>query len=221
MLIRLQLIILQINNAIMKPLFSILFIILLLGSCSLRYNEFNDLGFCGGMQSQKLKKANNSEAQLNFLSKAKKAESLLKSENKQTVFLDTFEFGATHSNDRKHNPVTRKTLKKLNNILRPMVPSLLKGKFDKKMESRASIFGYEGENNGMTIGFNIFMYGLIASLFFIAIYKMGNYNIDGNLKQGVMLIPDGCLIAFLIIVWSIITIIGGLIFLISWLVSLS
>ncbi len=221
MLIRLQLIILQINNAIMKQLFSILFIILLLGSCSLRYNEFNDLGFGGGMQSQKLKKANNSEAQLNFLSKAKKAKSLLKSENKQTILLDTLEYVAIHSNDRKHNPVTRRTLKKLNNIFRPMVPNVLKTKFNKKMESKASIFGYEGENNGMTIGFNIFMYGLIASLFFIAIYKMGNYDIDGNLKQGVLFIPDGCLIAFSIFSCVFCTIIGGLIFLISFLVSLS
>jgi hypothetical protein len=206
---------------IMKPILRGLFIILLLGSCSTKYCELNDFGFGGGIQSQKLKKVNNSEAQLNFLSRTKKAESILKSENKQTIFIDTFEFGAIHSNDRKHNPVTSRTLKKLNNIFRPMVPVSIKGKFDKKMVSKASIFGYEGANNGMTIGFNIFMYGLIASLFFIALYKMGNYDIDGNLKQGKMLIPDGCLITFLIIVCSVNTIIGGLIFLISWLVSLS
>ena len=206
---------------IMKTILRGLFIILLLGSCSTKYCELNDFGFVGGIQSQKLEKANNSEAPLEFFSRTEKAESILKSENKQTIFLDTFEFGAIHSKGRKHNAVSRKTLKKLNNLFRPMVPVSIKGKFDKKMESKASIFGYEGENNGMTIGFNIFMYGLIASLFFLALYKVGNYDIDGNLKQGKMLIPDGCLITFLIIVCSVNTIIGGLIFLISWLVSLS
>lgn len=203
-----------------KKIFQLVILGIILGSCSPQFTEYNDQGFGGGMQSRKLKKENTSEAQLNYLSRTKKTETPFICENGEGGFLDTLEFGEIHSNDRKLNPVTHKTLKKLNNIIRPMVPSLLKGKFDNNMKSKASIFGYEGANGGMTIGFNIFMYGLIASLFFIAIYKMGNYNIDGNLKQGVLLIPDGCLIVFSILICVFCTIIGGLIFLISYLASL-
>ena len=96
-------------------------------------------------------------------------------------------------------------------------PSLPNSENQFATESKSNIFGYEGDNDGMTIGFNMLMSGLIAALFggiILFLLDLGGTNIGKDIDKS-------CLPALLVLFGLFFVVLGGLIFFISMLVAYS
>ena len=214
----------------MKKLIIALAITIFVVACSTKYTEINDQGFGGGFsrshsslnhsflaknQNEKDEAIAQSEllntnAENQFGEKRTSAKNLGEMDLVDSVVLNNTILGF---NDNKKSP--NKIVTKLNKVFLPFVPKSLKGKFLKKIESKSSIFGYEGYNFGMTLGCNLFFYGLFVGLFciiyiIISLAKNGLFHQQSNFDL---------FIGFLF--WlSLVSIIGGgLLYLISLIVS--
>jgi len=196
----------------MKNLLCILSIAIILVSCLPQFTEINDQGFGGGMKVNQIKSANNNQFELNLSLESKKDKLVINSELKQTGLLDSTELTGLQSNIKKQDLKPNKTVAKLNKIFYPLMPKSVKEKFEKTIKSKSNIFGYKGDNDGMTIGFNILMYGL-----FVASYGgLMLLYLDSSGR-----VSDGCGAVFVVLFGLFIFVLGGLIFFISMLVAYS
>jgi hypothetical protein len=199
----------------MKKILYVFSIAILLGSCSPKFTDITDYGFGGGgMKVNQIKRANKNESELNLSLESKRDKVLINSELTHTGLLDSIELISVQSNHKKQEIKPNKTVAKLNKIFYPLMPKSVKEKFEKTIKSKSNIFGYEGDNDGMTIGFNILMYGLFALLLGMAIFGVG-------ILIYLFYMPPvlEIFIGVLVILGLFLTIIGGLIFLVSWIVS--
>ena len=205
----------------MKKTAIIFSIIILVVSCSPKFTEINDQGFGGGMKVNQIKRSNKNESELNLSLESKKDKLVINSEIEQTGLLDSTELTTVQSNINKQEIKPNKTVAKLNQIFYPLMPKSVNQKFEKTIKSKSNIFGYQGDNDGMTIGFNMFIYGLFASIFSYTILVFMVFSILGG--RSVSNMPSYIVLGFfleLILLLSLIcTVVGGLIFLVSWLVS--
>jgi len=196
----------------MKNLLCILSISIILVSCLPKFTEINDQGFGGGMKVNQFKRANKNESELNLSLESKKDKLVINSELKQTGLLDSTELTGFQSNIQKQEIKPNKTVTKLNKIFNPLMPKSVKEKFEKTIKSKSNIFGYQGDNDGMTIGFNILMYGLFVASFggLMLLY------LDSRGR-----VSDGCGAVLVVLFGLFIFVLGGLIFFISMLVAYS
>ena len=157
-------IILQINNAIMKQLFKYLFIGTLLVSCSPKYTELNDQGFGGGSQffkkadshsKSKLEKLNNHEVE-NEKQFSEKID--LEPENLQSVNSEISRNTTLKNQKANHNSQSLFQLKKrliqnpkLSNIIEKLT---FKSKTQKKNEIDSDV---------VNVWFKIFIISLIIA----------------------------------------------------------
>jgi hypothetical protein len=202
----------------MKKILYVFSIAILLGSCLSKFTEINDQGFGGGLKANKLtianKNINNNKTQLKIsLVESKKKEILLSSEFVNSGLVDTIELTRVQSNIKKQDIKPNKTVAKLNKIFYPLMPKAVKEKFEKTIKSKSNIFGYEGDNDGMTIGFNMLMYGLIVASFGGLIYWIIFSNDPRDMA--------GCLPALIGFFGLFFVGLGGLIYLISLIVAYS
>jgi hypothetical protein len=188
--------------------------IIFLVSCLPKFTEINDQGFGGGMKVNQIKRENKNESELNFSLESKK--DVINSEPVKTGLLDSTELINVQSNIKKQESKPNKTVAKLNKIFYPLMPKAVKQKFEKTIKSKSNIFGYQGDNDGMTIGFNMLMYGLFVASFgglmLLSIYS-GGTNIFSN--------SNGCAATLIVLFGLFFVGLGGLIFFISMLVAYS
>jgi len=203
----------------MKKIVYLFCIIILVVSCSPKFTEINDQGFGGGMNVNQFKLANKNESELNLSLESKKDKVVINSEPEQTGLLDSTELTSVQSNIKKQDVKPNKTVTKLNKIFYPLMPKSVKQKFEKTIKSKSNIFGYQGDNDGMNIGFNMFIYGLFVLVFCLvmAIVMISLYYSNSN---GTFYIFLAFFVNFIAYLGLISTVIGGLVFLISWIVSL-
>ena len=208
----------------MKKILYVFSIAILLGSCSPKFTEINDHGFGGGgMKVQQFKNANKNinknETQLKIsLVESKKKEILLSSEFENSGLVDTIELTSVQSNIKKQDIKPNKTVAKLNKIFYPLMPKSVKQKFEKTLKSKSNIFGYQGDNDGMTIGYNMMMYGLFALFCGIVAFFIG----VSTRQISIFGYSSPVFETFVFVLLTLgffLTIIGGLIFLVSWIVS--
>ena len=192
----------------MKRTAIIFFIIILVVSCLPKFTEINDQGFGGGMKVNQIKRENKNESELNLSIESKK--DVINSESVKTGLLDSTEFINVQSNIKKQESKPNKTIAKLNKIFYPLMPKSVKQKFEKTIKSKSNIFGYIGDNDGMTIGYNMLMYGLFALGFGLLIKFIFNPGDSDSTMGG-----GGCLAAVFIVLGAVSAILGGLIYLIS------
>ncbi len=197
----------------MKKLLCILSIAIILVSCLPQFTEINDQGFGGGMKVNQIKSANNNQSELNHSLESKRDKILLNSELMHLGKLDSTELTNVQSNIKKQVLKPNKTVAKLNKIFYPLMPKSVKQKFEKTIKSKSNIFGYQGDNNGMTIGFNMLMYGLFAVLFGGVILLLF-FDTSRDLYKS-------CLPVLLVLFGFFSFVLGGLIFFISMLVAYS
>jgi len=185
-------------------------------SCLPKFTEINDQGFGGGMKVNQTKRANKNQSELNLSLESKKDKLVINSELKQTGLLDSTELTGFQSNIQKQEIKPNKAVTKLNKIFNPLMPKSVKEKFEKTIKSKSNIFGYRGDNEGMTIGFNMLMYGLFVASFgglmLLSIHS-GGTNIFSN--------SNGCAATLIVLFGLFIFVLGGLIFFISMLVAYS
>ncbi len=194
----------------------LLFVGFFVVSCNqLNYTEIN--GFGGGIKTTKTKLEPKEVAQLKFYSDVKYDTSVLMDMVSEPSLPNSENQFATDSRVKKPKINHTKTIQKMNKIFHWVLPKSMHREFDKKVASKASIFGYQGDNDGMTIGYNILMYGLFAMIFGILLGStvFPNINPETNLDDG------GCFVLFLVILGFFSLILGGLIFFISMLVAYS
>jgi len=196
----------------MKKLLCILSISIILVSCLPKFTEINDQGFGGGMKVNQTKRANKNQSELNLSLESKKDKLVINSELKQTGLLDSTELTGFQSNIQKQEIKPNKTVTKLNKIFNPLMPKSVKEKFEKTIKSKSNIFGYRGDNEGMTIGFNMLMYGLFVASFggLMLLY------LDSHVR-----VSEGCGPVLVVLFGLFIFVLGGLIFFISMLVAYS
>ena len=197
----------------MKKLLCILSISIILVSCLPKFTEINDQGFGGGMKVNQTKRANKNQSELNLSLESKRDKILLNSELMHLGKLDSTELTNVQSNIKKQDLKPNKTVAKLNKIFYPLMPKSVKQKFEKTIKSKSNIFGYQGDNNGMTIGFNMLMYGLFAVLFGVVILLLF-FDKSRDLYES-------CLPVLLVLFGFFSFVLGGLIFFISMLVAYS
>ena len=65
--------------------------------------------------------------------------------------------------EKRSQKILRK-LEKINASLMAKIPEKYRATIDKKLKRKSTIFGYEGENEASTIGFNMMMIGLIVAV---------------------------------------------------------
>jgi hypothetical protein len=123
------------------------------------------------------------------------------------------------SNIKKQDIKPNKTVAKLNKIFYPLMPKSVKQKFEKTLKSKSNIFGYQGDNDGMTIGYNMMMYGLFALFCGIVAFFIGVSTDQISIFFGYSSPVWEIFISVLVTLGFFSTIIGGLIFLVSWIVS--
>jgi hypothetical protein len=191
--------------------------IIFLVSCLPKFTEINDQGFGGGMKVNQIKRSHSNVSEFNLSLESKKDKVVINSEPVKTGLLDSTEFTSVQSNIKKQDVKPNKTVTKLNKIFYPLMPKSVKQKFEKTIKSKSNIFGYQGDNDGMTIGFNMLMYGLIAIGFgfFLGSTVFTHLNPDTNLDG------PGCFVLMLVLLGVFAVILGGLIFFISMLVAYS
>ena len=181
-------------------------------SCLPKFTEINDQGFGGGMKVNQIKRENKNESELNLSLESKKDKLSINSEQERFGLLDSTELTSLQSNIKKQDLKPNKTVAKLNKIFYPLMPKSVKEKFEKTIKSKSNIFGYKGDNDGMTIGFNILMYGL-----FVASYGgLMLLYLDSRGR-----VSEGCGPAMVVLFGLFIFVLGGLIFFISMLVAYS
>ncbi len=197
---------------------SIAIFILFLGffvvSCNqLNYTEIN--GFGGGIKTTKTKVEPKEVAQFGLSNDVKHDTSVLMDMATEPSLPNSENQFAKDSRVKKPKINHTKTIQKMNKIFHWVLPKSMHREFDKKVASKASIFGYQGDNDGMTIGYNMLMYGLFAILFGILVLVIFNppTNPESNISDG------GCFTVLLIITGFISVILGGLIYLISMIVA--
>ena len=201
----------------MKKYISAIVLTIVLVSCLPKFTEINDQGFGGGMKVNQIKRENKNESELNLSLESKKDKVGINSESVKTGLLDSTEFINIQSNNKKQESKPNKTVAKLNQIFYPLMPKSVKQKFEKTIKSKSNIFGYQGDNEGMTIGFNMLMYGLIAASFgglILLFLSLGGVNIGKD-------ISTSCLPALFVLFGLFFFVLGGLIFFISMLVAYS
>jgi len=196
----------------MKKLLHVFSISIILVSCLPKFTEINGQGFGGGMKGNQIKKVNKNESELNLSLESKKDKVVINSESVKTGLLDSTEFINVQSNIKKQESKPNKTVAKLNQIFYPLMPKSVKQKFEKTIKSKSNIFGYQGDNDGMTIGFNILMYGLIVASFGGLILLFLDSSGRGS---------EGCGPVLLVLFGLFIFVLGGLIFFISMLLAYS
>ena len=199
---------------------SIAIFILFLGffvvSCNqLNYTEIN--GFGGGIKTTKTKLEPKEVAQLKFYSDVKYDTSVLMDMATEPSLPNSENQFTKDSRVKKPKITHTKTIQKMNKIFHWVLPKSMHREFDKKVASKASIFGYQGDNDGMTIGFNMLMYGLFAVVLGLTLGStiFTKVNPATNIDSG------GCFVLFLVILGFFSLILGGLIFFISMLVAYS
>jgi hypothetical protein len=196
----------------MKKLLHVFSISIILVSCLPKFTEINDQGFGGGMKVNQIKRENKNESELNLSLESKKDKLSINSEQERFGLLDSTELTSLQSNIKKQDLKPNKTVAKLNKIFYPLMPKSVKEKFEKTIKSKSNIFGYKGDNDGMTIGFNILMYGL-----FVASYGgLMLLYLDSRGR-----VSEGCGPAMVVLFGLFIFVLGGLIFFISMLVAYS
>ena len=185
-------------------------------SCLPKFTEINDQGFGGGMKVNQIKRSHSNVSEFNLSLESKKDKVVINSEPVKTGLLDSTEFTSVQSNIKKQDVKPNKTVTKLNKIFYPLMPKSVKQKFEKTIKSKSNIFGYQGDNDGMTIGFNMLMYGLFVASFgglMLLYLDSGGTNIFLN--------SNGCGAVLVVLFGLFIFVLGGLIFFISMLVAYS
>jgi hypothetical protein len=194
----------------------IMFLGLFVVSCNqVNYTEIN--GFGGGSKTMKTKVEPKEMAQLGLTTDVKYDTSVLLDMATEPSLPNSDNQFAKDSRVKKPKINHTKTIQKMNKIFHWVLPKSMHREFDKKVASKASIFGYQGDNDGMTIGYNILMYGLFAVVLGLTLGStiLTNVNPESNIDNG------GCFVLFLVILGFFSLIIGGLIFFISMLVAYS
>ena len=194
----------------------LLFVGFFVVSCNqLNYTEIN--GFGGGIKTTKTKLEPKEVAQLKFYSDVKYDTSVLMDMATEPSLPNSENQFATDSRVKKPKINHTKTIQKMNKIFHWVLPKSMHHEFDKTIKSKSNIFGYEGDNDGMTIGFNMLMSGLIAALFggiILFLLDLGGTNIGKDIDKS-------CLPALLVLFGLFFVVLGGLIFFISMLVAYS
>lgn len=194
----------------------LLFLAFFVVSCNqLNYTEIN--GFGGGAKITKTKVEPKEMAQLGFSTNVKQDTSILIDMATEPSLPNSENQFAKDSRVKKSKVDHTKTIQKMNKIFHWVLPKSMHREFDKKVASKASIFGYRGDNDGMTVGYNMLMYGLFALLFGILILAIFNppANPESNISE------LGCFTISIMILGFFSIILGGLIYLISLLVAYS
>lgn len=199
---------------------SIAIFILFLGffvvSCNqLNYTEIN--GFGGGIKTTKTKVEPKEVAQFGLSNDVKHDTSVLMDMATEPSLPNSENQFAKDSRVKKSKINHTKTIQKMNKIFHWVLPKSMHREFDKTIKSKSNIFGYQGDNDGMTIGFNILMYGLFAASFgglILLLLDLGGVNIGKD-------IGTSCLPALFVLFGLFFVGLGGLIFFISMLVAYS
>ncbi len=186
---------------------------ILLVSCLPKFTEINDQGFGGGMKVNQFKLANKNESELNLSLESKKV--VINSEIEQTGLLDSTELTSVQSNIKKQEIKPNKTVSKLNKIFYPLMPKSVKQKFEKTIGLKPNILQYKGKNKAMTIGYYMFMYGLLAAVLSLTIGIISILVSGFNLNSS----SGDAFLGFIFILGILNILVGGLVFLISWIVS--
>ena len=199
----------------MKKIVYLFSIIILVVSCSPKFTEINDHGFGGGLKVNQLKRVNKNESELNLSLESKKDKLVINSELKQTGLLDSTEFTSVQSNIKMQDLKPSKTVAKLNKIFYPLMPKSVKQKFEKTIDSKPNIFQYKGKNKAMTIGYYMFIYGLLAAVLSLTIGIISILVNGFNLNSS----SGDAFLGFVFLLGIFNILVGGLVFLISGIVS--
>jgi len=199
----------------MKKIVFLFSIIILVVSCSPKFTEINDHGFGGGLKVNQLKRVNKNESELNLSLESKKDKLVINSELKQTGLLDSTEFTSVQSNIKMQDLKPSKTVAKLNKIFYPLMPKSVKQKFEKTIDSKPNIFQYKGKNKAMTIGYYMFIYGLLAAVLSLTIGIISILVNGFNLNSS----SGDAFLGFVFLLGIFNILVGGLVFLISGIVS--
>jgi hypothetical protein len=199
----------------MKKTAIIFSIIILVVSCLPKFTEINDQGFGGGMKVNQFKLANKNESELNLSLESKKDKVVINSESVKTGLLDSTELTTVQSNIQKQEIKPNKTVAKLNKIFYPLMPKAVKQKFEKTIDSKPNIFQYKGKNKAMTIGYYMFIYGLLAAVLSLTIGIISILVNGFNLNSS----SGDAFLGFVFLLGIFNILVGGLVFLISGIVS--
>lgn len=80
------------------------------------------------------------------------------------------------NNSSKSKQLSELRIQKNIKLIKKFIPKKFEKSVEKSDRNKSQIFGYEGDNNGMTIGFNLMIYGAIAVVLGLLLASGGSSN---------------------------------------------